>query len=73
MIADELYRTRPHGVHARGGRTAAETPARGEGRHEDPQAGQSAGPARTVHRLRRIRQVSEQAINVIDEALQGAS
>ncbi|MFD9939843.1 hypothetical protein ACFWYW_04320 [Nonomuraea sp. NPDC059023] len=33
----------------------------------------SAATARTVHRLRHIRQVSDLAINVIDQALERAS
>ncbi|WP_188187120.1 hypothetical protein [Nonomuraea sp. SYSU D8015] len=61
MLADEMRRSQPHEVHMRGIRPAA-PPPRGEDRDDDR-------PARTVHRLRRIRQVSVQAINEIDQAL----
>ncbi|MEV0994739.1 hypothetical protein [Nonomuraea sp. NPDC050202] len=65
MLTDELRR-QPHEVHARGVRPGAPPPSwGGEPRGEE----QAAGSARTVHRLRRIRQVSVEAITEIDEAL----
>ncbi|NRQ35350.1 hypothetical protein HII36_26495 [Nonomuraea sp. NN258] len=64
MLTDELRRSQPHEVHPRGTRPAQ--PPWGE--DQDDTAG-TRGPARTVHRLRRIRQVSQQAISVIDQAL----
>lgn len=54
--SEELRRARPHEVHPKGVRP-------GEDRDEGPR------PGRTVHRLRRIRQVSVQAITEIDQAL----
>ncbi|MFI7699044.1 hypothetical protein [Nonomuraea sp. NPDC049480] len=62
MLADEMRRSQPHEVHARGIRPDAPPPSWGEDRDD----GRSA---RTVHRLRRIRQVSVQAVNEIDQAL----
>ncbi|MCF6474522.1 hypothetical protein FAF44_40000 [Nonomuraea sp. MG754425] len=62
MLSDELRRSQPHEVHARGLRSSAPPPSwGGEARQEEP--------ARTVHRLRRIRQASVEAITEIDEAL----
>ncbi|WP_346114538.1 hypothetical protein [Nonomuraea maheshkhaliensis] len=66
MITDEVPRSRPHEVHARGVRPGAPPPAWGEDQVAEPPP---AGPARTVHRLRRIRQVSVEAITEIDQAL----
>ncbi|MEU8318116.1 hypothetical protein AB0C33_07075 [Nonomuraea sp. NPDC048881] len=65
MLTDEMSRRQPHEVHARGARPQPAEP-RGEGRDEPSRA---EAPARTVHRLRRIRQVSVQAIGEIDQAL----
>ncbi|GGS68397.1 hypothetical protein ACIBIZ_44485 [Nonomuraea spiralis] len=65
MLTDEVSRRQPHEVHARGARPSPPEP-RSEGR-DDPAPVQA--PARTVHRLRRIRQVSVQAIGEIDQAL----
>ncbi|MEV0821006.1 hypothetical protein [Nonomuraea rubra] len=66
MLTDELRRPQPHEVHARGLRPGAPPPSwGGEPRGEE----QATGSARTVHRLRRIRQVSVDAITEIDEAL----
>ncbi|WP_171074613.1 hypothetical protein [Nonomuraea basaltis] len=62
MLADEMHRSQPHEVHARGARPGAPPPSWGEDQDE-------AGSARTVHRLRRIRKVSVQAITEIDQAL----
>ncbi|GAA1690040.1 hypothetical protein GCM10009733_102880 [Nonomuraea maheshkhaliensis] len=53
-------------MHARGVRPGAPPPAWGEDQVAEPPP---AGPARTVHRLRRIRQVSVEAITEIDQAL----
>ncbi|MEU6710100.1 hypothetical protein ABZ897_01360 [Nonomuraea sp. NPDC046802] len=58
MLADDVRRSQPHEVHARGARPGA-PPSWGEDRDDAPPA---AEPARTVHRLRRIRQVSQRAI-----------
>ncbi|MET7328052.1 hypothetical protein [Nonomuraea sp. NPDC005650] len=63
MLADELRRSQPHEVHARGARHAP--PSWGEDQGETP----PAEPPRTVHRLRRIRQVPTRAITVIDHPL----
>ncbi|WP_043614320.1 hypothetical protein [Nonomuraea candida] len=63
MLADELRRSQPHEVHPRGARPADPPPPRDEDRDRQ------AGSARTVHRLRRIRQVSVEAITEIDQAL----
>jgi hypothetical protein len=62
MLADEMRRSQPHEVHARGVRPGAPPPSSGEDRDDD-------GSARTVHRLRRIRQASVRAITEIDQAL----
>ncbi|MFC4006737.1 hypothetical protein ACFOY2_05860 [Nonomuraea purpurea] len=59
MLADEVRRSQPHEVHARGARPGA-SPSWAEDRDDAPPA---AEPARTVHRLRRIRQVSARAIS----------
>jgi len=66
MITEEMRRSRPHEVHARGARQPSWS-------EDQDQAKNVPGPARTVHRLRRIRQVSVQAIAEIDQALHGAS
>ncbi|GAB2929019.1 hypothetical protein ACFMQL_03725 [Nonomuraea fastidiosa] len=63
MLTDETRRSQPHEVHPRGVRPGPPPPHGDEDR---------AGPppqARTVHRLRRIRQVSVEAITEIDQAL----
>ncbi|HEX4811175.1 MAG TPA: hypothetical protein VFV66_00280 [Nonomuraea sp.] len=62
MLADEMRRSHPHEVHARGVRPGAPPPSGSEGRDDDR-------TARTVHRLRRIRQASVQAVTEIDQAL----
>ncbi|PZG16294.1 hypothetical protein [Nonomuraea aridisoli] len=59
--SEELRRARPHEVHPRGVRPGS--------RGEEPDLSPPAEPARSVHRLRRIRQVSVQAITEIDQAL----
>ncbi|WP_433431333.1 hypothetical protein [Nonomuraea sp. CA-141351] len=64
MLTDELRRSQPHEFHARGARHAPPPPW-GEDQGDAP----PAGSARTVHRLRRIRQVSVEAITEIDQAL----
>ncbi|GAA2203765.1 hypothetical protein GCM10009850_000040 [Nonomuraea monospora] len=71
MLTDESRRSQPHEVHARGIRPGAPPPSwGGEPRGEEPRGEeQTAGSARTVHRLRRIRQVSVEAITEIDEML----
>ncbi|TDC09135.1 hypothetical protein E1267_08300 [Nonomuraea longispora] len=66
MLTDELRRPQPHEVHARGVRPGAPPPSWGEDQNGDPPPPE---PARSVHRLRRIRQVSVQAITEIDQAL----
>ncbi|MFB4281492.1 MULTISPECIES: hypothetical protein [unclassified Nonomuraea] len=66
MLTDELRRSQPHEVHARGVRPGAPQPPQDEDPGGTPPA---AGSARTVHRLRRIRQVSVEAITEIDQAL----
>lgn len=58
MLTDELPRSRPHEFHARGARPG---PSWGEDQDEAPPP-----PARTVHRLRRIRQVSVRTVTEID-------
>ncbi|SDM55621.1 hypothetical protein [Nonomuraea jiangxiensis] len=60
MLTEEVRRSQPHEVHARGVRPGAPPPSRGE-----DQDGEQAGPARTVHRLRRLRQVSVRAVTEI--------
>ncbi|UBU10867.1 hypothetical protein [Nonomuraea gerenzanensis] len=65
MLTDELHRPQPHEVHARGVRPGAPPPSWG-----GETRGKEQGSARTVHRLRRIRQVSVEAITEIDQALQ---
>ncbi|NUP02902.1 MAG: hypothetical protein HOV96_39880 [Nonomuraea sp.] len=60
MLTDEVPRRRPHEAHLRGVRPAK--PA------EEPAPAPAEAP-RNVHRLRRIRQVSVQAISEIDQAL----
>jgi hypothetical protein len=62
MLADEMRRSQPHEVPTRGIRPGAPPSSWGEDRDDD-------SSARTVHRLRRIRQVSVQAITEIDQAL----
>ncbi|RVX43288.1 hypothetical protein EDD27_5963 [Nonomuraea polychroma] len=57
MLADEMRRSQPHEVPTRGARAGT------------PQDRDESTSARTVHRLRRIRQVSVQAITEIDQAL----
>ncbi|MGR6916107.1 hypothetical protein ACU635_17860 [[Actinomadura] parvosata] len=64
MLTDELRRSQPHEVHPRGVRPGAPPPPSGGKPREEDQ-----GAARTVHRLRRIRQVSVAAITEIDHAL----
>ncbi|MFI6733161.1 hypothetical protein ACIBI9_09540 [Nonomuraea sp. NPDC050451] len=64
MLTDELRRSQPHEVHARRARHAP-PPSWGEDQGDAP----PAEPPRTVHRLRRIRQVSVRAITPIDHAL----
>ncbi|MEO3794187.1 hypothetical protein ABGB14_28565 [Nonomuraea sp. B10E15] len=66
MLTDELRRPQPHEVHARGVRPGAPPPSWGEDQDDVPAPSE---PARSVHRLRRIRQVSVQAITEIDQAL----
>ncbi|MFG6191380.1 hypothetical protein [Nonomuraea sp. JJY05] len=63
MLTDELRRSQPHEVHARGARHAP--PSWGEDQDDVP----PVEPPRTVHRLRRIRQVSVRAITPIGHAL----
>ncbi|TMR23638.1 hypothetical protein ETD86_07295 [Nonomuraea turkmeniaca] len=58
MLADEMRRSQPHEVPTRGARSGM-----------PPQDRDESTSARTVHRLRRIRQVSVQAITEIDQAL----
>lgn len=61
MLAEEMRRSRPHEVHARGVRPGAPPPSGSEGRDD--------GSARTVHRLRRIRRrMPAQAITDLDQA-----
>ncbi|MEV0620779.1 hypothetical protein AB0I81_46165 [Nonomuraea sp. NPDC050404] len=71
MLSEELRRSQPHEVHARGVPPGAPPPSWGESRSptESARITQSAGSARTVHSLRRIRQVSVEAITEIDQAL----
>ncbi|MEV0229630.1 hypothetical protein [Nonomuraea sp. NPDC050786] len=64
MLTDELHRSEPHEFHARGARHAP-PPSWGEDQGDTP----PPEPARSVHRLRRIRQVSAAAITEIDQAL----
>jgi hypothetical protein len=66
MLTDDLRRSQPHEVHARGIRSGAPPESWGEDQDDVPPP---AGPARTVHRLRRIRRVSVQAITETDQAL----
>ncbi|MGW0199904.1 hypothetical protein [Nonomuraea sp. NPDC003201] len=63
MLTDELRRSQPHEVHARGARHAP--PSWGEDQGDAPPVEEP----RTVHRLRRIRPVSARAITEIDHAL----
>ncbi|MEO3868939.1 hypothetical protein ABGB18_08930 [Nonomuraea sp. B12E4] len=63
MLTEEERRSQPHEVHARGVRPGAPPSSRGEDRNGDP-----AGPARTVHRLRRMRQVPVRAVTEIGQA-----
>ncbi|MGW4959354.1 hypothetical protein ACWEPL_19180 [Nonomuraea sp. NPDC004186] len=65
MLTDELRRSQPHEVHARGARHAPQ-PSWGEDQGDAPPVEE---PPRTVHRLRRIRPVSARAITEIDHAL----
>ncbi|MEV0380804.1 hypothetical protein [Nonomuraea sp. NPDC050643] len=65
MLTDETLRSRPHEVHARGLRPGAPPPSWGE----DQDAPPPAEPARTVHRLRRIRRASIESIAEKDRAL----
>ncbi|MGW0808036.1 hypothetical protein [Nonomuraea sp. NPDC002799] len=67
MLTDEVRRSDPHEVPTRGVRPGAPAPSWGEDRDDVPPP--VAEPARTVHRLRRIRQVSVRAIPDIDQAL----
>lgn len=64
MLTDEVRRSQPHEVHARGVRPDAPQPAWGEDQGDVPR---TTGPARTVHRLRRIRQVSAEAVTEMDQ------
>ncbi|GAA3536333.1 hypothetical protein GCM10022419_015050 [Nonomuraea rosea] len=65
MLTDDLRRYPPHEVHARGQRPGTPPPSWGEDQDDVPAP---AEPARTVHRLRRIRQVSVRASTEIDQA-----
>ncbi|MFG1707886.1 hypothetical protein ACFLIM_32230 [Nonomuraea sp. M3C6] len=65
MLTEEVRRSQPHEVHARGVRPGAPQPSWGEDQDGPPPPAESA---RTVHRLRRIRKVSVQPITEIDRA-----
>lgn len=64
MLTDEVRRSQPHEVHARGARPDAPQPDWGEAQDDVPL---TTGPARTVHRLRRIRQASVKAVTEMDQ------
>ncbi|MEU8244957.1 hypothetical protein [Nonomuraea sp. NPDC048916] len=68
MIADDIRRPyqHPYAVTARGERPASPTTSS----DDHPR---TAAAERTVHRLHHIRQVSDQAISVIDQVLEQAS
>ncbi|MEV0593663.1 hypothetical protein [Nonomuraea cavernae] len=70
MLADDLRRPyqHPYAVTARGERPAP-TPTSSD----DHPPRTAASAERTVHRLHHIRQVSDQAISVIDQVLEQAS
>ncbi|NUW30786.1 hypothetical protein HTZ77_05040 [Nonomuraea sp. SMC257] len=70
MLADEIRRPyqHPYGAPARRERPAPPPPVQAEEEHVD-----GATAERTVHRLHHIRQVSDLAISVIDQALAHAS
>ncbi|MEV4803297.1 hypothetical protein AB0K18_25120 [Nonomuraea sp. NPDC049421] len=65
MLTDETRRSQPHEVHPRGVRPGPPPPYGDEDRPAPP----PQATARTAHRLRRIRQVSVDAITEIDQAL----
>ncbi|MDR8410864.1 hypothetical protein [Nonomuraea sp. 3-1Str] len=70
MLTDEIRRPyqHPYGVPARGERPAPPPP-----RPAEDDRVTTAAAERTVHRLHHIRQVSDLAISVIDQALEHAS
>ncbi|MEV0145830.1 MULTISPECIES: hypothetical protein [unclassified Nonomuraea] len=70
MLTDEIRRPyqHPYGAPARGERPAPPPP-----RAAEDDRVTTAAAERTVHRLHHIRQVSDLAISVIDQALEHAS